>query len=72
MSSLTRKVIMGGDRYPYTSLKDAHTSLKDGGVGVEPDTCQECCEREKRLAGDPSCLRYRSRSYNIAPVAQCV
>ena len=36
MSSPTRKVIMGGDRDPYTSLKYAHTSLKDGGVGVEP------------------------------------
>ena len=36
MSSPTRKVIMGGDRDPYTSLKYAHTSLKDGGVGDEP------------------------------------
>ena len=38
VSSLTRQVIMGGDRYPYTSLKDTHPSLKDGGVGVEPES----------------------------------
>ena len=27
---------VGADSYPYTSLKYAHTSLKDGGVGDEP------------------------------------